>query len=79
MKVILPILHHTDGTADLSELDLDWSFADCEERDVVFYDIAGLSQKFEDGIWYTLVHTNGIEYVTAMDIQKVMKLIDKSI
>ena len=73
--VTLPIFIHTPETASINKCGIDIDMADCEVRDLVFFNINAICSYTDDN--YSLpspfseVHANGSEYICAMSIDKL--------
>ena len=73
--VTLPIFMHTAETASMNKCGIDIDMADCEIRDLVFFNINAISAYTDDR--YSLpspfseVHANGSEYICALSIDKL--------
>jgi hypothetical protein len=63
MNITLPILHHSNTTATLKELALEYSYADCDTRQVTFYTINAISPFTDEGVNFSSIHSNGTEYI----------------
>ena len=70
--VTLPIFMHTAESASLNSLGIDIDIAECEVREMVFFNINSISAYTDD--MYSLpspfseVHANGSEYICALSI-----------
>ena len=73
--VTLPIFMHTSETDTQRKCGIDIDIAECEVRDLVFFNINAISAYTDDR--YSLpspfseVHANGSEYICAMSIDKL--------
>jgi len=68
----LDIFFHTDKTASLQELELDYNIEDCEVRPMFFMDIVAISPLFKGDKEYTTIHANGCEFVCTMDYESLL-------
>ena len=73
--VTLPIFMHTDETASLNSLGIAVDIAECEVREMVFFNINSISAYTDDRYDlpspFSEVHANGSEYICAMSIDKL--------
>lgn len=73
--IILPIYHHTDESANLEDLELDYELSECDVKDIIFYQINAISVHKVDGKDYTHIHANGTSYLCPYDIYYVKEQI----
>ena len=70
--VTLPIFMHTAETASMNKCGIDIDMADCEIRDLVFFNINAISAYTDDRYDlpspFSEVHANGSEYICALSI-----------
>ena len=70
--VTLPIFMHTSETDTQRKCGIDIDMADCEIRDLVFFNINVISSytddKYKHPSPFSEVHANGSEYICAMRI-----------
>lgn len=66
MNITLPILHHSNTTATLEDLGLEYDFVDCDTRQVTFYNINAIAPFNEGGVNFSSIHTNGTEYISTL-------------
>lgn len=72
----IPIFFHTDQTAMLKDLNVEYSFEDCEVRQVAFFSIVAVSVYDDDkGNYYSSVHANGGEYISPLSKHEVIEII----
>ncbi len=73
--VTLPIFMHTAETDTQRKCGIDIDMADCEIRDLVFFNINAISAYTDDRYDlpspFSEVHANGSEYICAMSIDKL--------
>lgn len=73
--VTLPIFMHTSETDTQRKCGIDIDMADCEVRDLVFFNINVISSytddKYKHPSPFSEVHANGSEYICAMSIDKL--------
>ena len=73
--VTLPIFMHTAETDTQRKCGIDIDMADCEIRDLVFFNINVISSytddKYKHPSPFSEVHANGSEYICAMSIDKL--------
>lgn len=73
--VTLPIFIHTDETASLNSLGIAVDIAECEVREMVFFNINSISAYTDDRYDlpspFSEVHANGSDYICAMSIDKL--------
>lgn len=76
--ITLPIFHYTDQSATLRDCGIDYALEDnCEIREIIFYQINAISEYLDGGKKYTSIHCNNSEYICAMLIDDVKKIIEK--
>lgn len=69
--------YHSETTASLKDLDIEYSLSDCDVRPIMFYDIDAISS-YSDGIGdYSCVHTNGCEFTTILSYNELKKIIEQ--
>lgn len=77
--VILPIFMHTSETATKNKCGIDIDMEDCEVRDIIFFNINAICAYTDDNYSlpspYSEIHANGSEYICALPLEKVKKLI----
>jgi len=70
--VTLPIFMHTAESASLNSLGIDIDIAECEVREMVFFNINSISAYTDDRYDlpspFSEVHANGSEYICALSI-----------
>ncbi len=70
--VTLPIFMHTSETDTQRKCGIDIDMADCEIRDLVFFNINVISSytddKYKHPSPFSEVHANGSEYICALSI-----------
>ena len=75
IPVTLPIFIHTDETASLKNLGIAIDIAECEVREMVFFNINAISAYTDDRYDlpspFSEVHANGSDYICAMSIDKL--------
>mgnify|MGYP000278841444 FL=1 len=75
IPVTLPIFIHTDETASLKSLGIAIDIAECEVREMVFFNINAISAYTDDRYDlpspFSEVHANGSDYICAMSIDKL--------
>lgn len=75
IPVTLPIFIHTDETASLKRLGIAIDIAECEVREMVFFNINSISAYTDDRYDlpspFSYVHANGSDYICAMSIDKL--------
>ena len=75
IPVTLPIFIHTDETASLNSLGIAVDIAECEVREMVFFNINAISAYTDDRYDFpspfSVVHVNGSDYICAMSIDKL--------
>lgn len=75
IPVTLPIFIHTDETASLKRLGIAIDIAECEVREMVFFNINAISAYTDDRYDlpspFSEVHANGSDYICAMSIDKL--------
>lgn len=76
MKIKLPIFFQNDHTRQMAELDLPWSFANCDVRDVIFYEITAISPFEEDGEQFTDVWSGNFFFTCQLPLHIVEQQID---
>ena len=73
--VTLPIFMHTSETDTQRKCGIDIDMADCEIRDLVFFNINVISSytddKYKHPSPFSEVHANGSEYICALSIDKL--------
>ena len=73
--VTLPIFMHTSETDTQRKCGIDIDMADCEIRDLVFFNINVISSytddKYRHPSPFSEVHANGSEYICALSIDKL--------
>ena len=69
----LDVFFHTDKTASLQELDLDYNVEDCEIRTMCFMEIVAIAPHFVGDKEYTTIHANGSEFICTMDYESLLK------
>ena len=73
--IALPIFMHTAESASLNSLGIDIDIAECEVREMVFFNINSISAYTDDRYDlqspFSEVHANGSEYICAMSIDKL--------
>lgn len=70
----LEVFHHSDTTAQLSKLDLDYSLEDCERRMIYFFIINAVGSYVDDvsGNTYALIHSNGQDFICCDSVDSVL-------
>lgn len=75
IPVTLPIFIHTDETASLNSLGIAVDIAECEVREMVFFNINAISAYTDDRYDlpspFSEVHANGSDYICALSIDKL--------
>lgn len=79
-QISLPIFWHTDETANLSEIGVDFKMNDCRIKEITFYNIDCICSCDGDGDnekeIYTKVFSSGQNFICSKHIDEVRKLID---
>jgi len=79
INLILPIVFNTEETLIRSNLDLDVDVSDCVIKSMVFYTINAISVYIEAGMSYTMIHSNGDDFICNLPMIKVEALIAESL
>ena len=69
--------YHSETTASLKDLDIQYSLADCDVRPIMFYDIDAISSYSDGEGEYSCIHSNGCEFTTILSYNELKKAIDK--
>ena len=81
MKVKLPIFWHTDASRlneDLGIEDADDDFSKYDEREVIFYNISGITKYLGENK-HTSVFVGAERFICILPLAKVEELIDASL
>lgn len=62
----LPIFHHSDQTASLTELGIDFNVEDCTVKAMTFYSINAIGTDHQDGKDYGLIFSNGDSFTSPL-------------
>jgi len=71
----LTVLHHSDSTCTLKDLDIEYSLEDCDRREVAFFNIAAISPFYEGEKEYCTIHSNSTQYVADHTYSEVLEII----
>lgn len=73
--IALPIFIHTEESAQLQSLNIDFDVADSDVREMIFFNINSIAPYTDDRYHlpspFSEVHANGSEYICAMSIDKL--------
>jgi hypothetical protein len=76
IPVTLPIFHHTDTTAQMKELDIDYRIGDCEVKNGTFYIINAVFPFIDDdGSEYAEVVSGENTYIVNMTADQTNQMI----
>lgn len=69
----LEIFHHSDETASLKSLGVDYDISECLIIKMAFLKIDAISPYIENGTNYSSIHTNGSEYICNLNYNELKK------
>lgn len=78
MNVKLPILFNNDSTDQLEELNINFNLKDYDVREMTFYCINGIAPYVEHGKDYTMVYSNGFDFICPLKMSEVERLIQEN-
>lgn len=78
MKVKIPVFFNTDETLQLEDLGIESNLADCELRDVTFYNINYISPYLDKDNTYTTIASNGTSFISPLSTDEVENLIEEA-
>lgn len=75
----LPIFHHSDQTASLMDLDIDFDIKDCTVKAMTFYSINAIGIDHQDGKDYGLIFSNGDSFTSPLSYAELKNKISKNL
>lgn len=70
----IPIFWHNDSTEQLEEMGIDYSLSDCPVQDFYFHAIGATTQLVQEGNYYTIIYSGGVNFTSPLPIEEVHKL-----
>jgi hypothetical protein len=69
--------YHSETTASLKDLEIQYSLADCDVRPIMFYDIDAISSYSDGEGEYSCIHSNGCEFTTILSYNELKTAIEQ--
>jgi hypothetical protein len=69
--------YHSETTASLKDLEIQYSLADCDVRPIMFYDIDAISSYSDGEGNYSCIHSNGCEFTTILSYNELKTAIEQ--
>jgi hypothetical protein len=68
MPIAIPVFYHNDSTRSLSDLEIDFSYSSCDQRDVYFYsiDVVAPHPGDEEDQVYTKIVSGGESFISPL-------------
>lgn len=80
VKLKIPVLFHTKETEKLQEADIEYSWREYNEKEIILYDVIALEPVVtEEDEHMTYIHTPNTVFLCRFSIEEIEELIEKSI